>query len=373
MQAHNEKHVFGLDLMRAVAIVLVVFSSVYFIVPNLQGAISQLMSIAGVVGVEIFFVLSGFLVGSRFYKLYLKKDFGFKTIKQFWIKRWFRILPNYVLALIMSILVTLYIGHNLPSDLWKYVLFFQNFESDTSSGFFYESWSISVGEFAALLGPLLLYLMLFVKTKISKQKLFLLVTLLVILIFLVSKYLYSINDDVKTMVAWSRNLKTAVIYRIDAVYYGVLVAYVSIVRPKFWVKTKYVMLVFSIVLFFVLHILLAKNYWYINTHPTLWNVWYLSLNSIAIALMLPLLSQWKSSPKVMSKPVRFLSSIAYAVFVIHYSIVLRLLLYKIPSENLPRFDSLVFIMIYLSMLILLGYLINRFFEKPISAIKNSTK
>ena len=80
MQASSGKRVFGLDLMRAVAILLVIFSHVSWIVPNAQGFIPDIMGIAGVLGVEIFFVLSGFLIGRIIYKLFTSDQFSFKTV-----------------------------------------------------------------------------------------------------------------------------------------------------------------------------------------------------------------------------------------------------------------------------------------------------
>jgi peptidoglycan/LPS O-acetylase OafA/YrhL len=373
MQAHNDNRIFGLDLLRVIAICLVVFSSIFFIVPDTKGIIYQFISIAGVLGVEIFLVLSGFLVGRTFYKIYIKTGFNFRNIIKFWKRRWLRVLPNYFLALIIGGFISLYIGQKLPLDLWKYPLFLQNFTSDINSGFYYESWSISIGEFATLLGPLLLYLSLLIKTKIPKPKLFLFVTIAVIVMFLASKWSYSMNDDVKTMITWSRNLKTAVIYRIDAVYYGVLAAYISMIYPKFWRTFRYFGLLLSLLLLFSLHVLAAQNYWYIETHSVFWNIWYLPLNSVAILLLLPFLSQWESVSKIADRPIRFLSSISYAIFVIHYSIVLRLLMYNLSIDNLPKFDSIIYILVYISLLMLFGYVINRYFEKPITVIQNSSK
>ena len=57
MQIEYSKRIFGLDIMRAVAILLVVFSHTLWIVPGAQGFIPDLLSLAGVIGVEIFFVL----------------------------------------------------------------------------------------------------------------------------------------------------------------------------------------------------------------------------------------------------------------------------------------------------------------------------
>jgi len=105
-----KQRIFGLDLMRAVAILLVVFSHITWIVPNAKGLIPNLMSIAGVYGVEIFFVLSGFLIGRIVYRIYSSEDFGFSKVFYFWIRRWFRTLPNYYLALAVNIGVAIYLG-----------------------------------------------------------------------------------------------------------------------------------------------------------------------------------------------------------------------------------------------------------------------
>ena len=94
MQIDYRKRIFGLDVMRAVAILLVVFSHVLWIVPDAKGIIPDLLSLAGVIGVEIFFVLSGFLIGRIVIKMFLQEDFNFRKVMYFWIRRWFRTLPN---------------------------------------------------------------------------------------------------------------------------------------------------------------------------------------------------------------------------------------------------------------------------------------
>ena len=71
MQINYSKRIFGLDIMRAVAILLVVFSHALWIVPEKTGIIPDLLSLSGVIGVEIFFVLSGFLIGRIVYNIFL--------------------------------------------------------------------------------------------------------------------------------------------------------------------------------------------------------------------------------------------------------------------------------------------------------------
>lgn len=372
MHANMSKRIFGLDLMRAVAICLVVFSHISWIVPKAQGFIPDLMGVAGVLGVEIFFVLSGFLIGRIIYRLYLSKDFSFKSLSYFWVRRWFRTLPNYYLALIINIVVVLYIGMELPSNLWQYGVFLQNFASEIPP-FFMESWSLSIEEFAYIIGPLLLYLTLFVKTKLSKSKQFLYVTLLVIVVFIITKWIYAMNDDVKTMTNWNMSLKAVVIYRIDAIYYGVLAAYVSILKPKFWKKIRHLTSVLGLLLLFGLNIVVPMKFIFIESYPIFWNLWYLPLNSIAIMLTLPLLSQITVAPKLICKPITFISLISYAMYVLHYSIILQLLKYYLPTDDLPNFDTCVYILVYVSLTILCSYIMYRLFEKPMTNLRDSKK
>jgi len=370
MQIDYSKRIFGLDLMRAVAIALVVFSHIGWIIPNAKGFIPDLMSIAGFIGVEIFFVLSGFLIGRLIYKLYISENFNFKSVFYFWVRRWFRTLPNYYLALIINGIIALYLIIQLPENLWQYVFFIQNFAAEMPL-FFIESWSLSIEEFAYILGPLLLYFTLFIKTKTSKSKLFLGMTLFVILLFTFTKLIYSLNDNVKSMIHWNSSLKAVVIYRIDAIYYGVLAAYISIVKPVFWMRIQHIAFILGAILFLGMNAIIPLKYIFIETHTLFWNLWYLPINSIAIMLALPVLSQMKTASKIILKPITYLSIISYAMYILHYSIILQLLKHYLPSEGLPGFDVIIYIIVYVSLTILLSYVLYRFFEKPMTDLRDS--
>src|SRR5690606_10309411 len=93
--------VWGLDIMRAIAIMTVLIShSSQFI---LDGS-SSLMYHSGVAGVEIFFVLSGFLIGGILIKVF-QKEYSLNNILNFWKRRWIRTIPNYYLALLINAVI----------------------------------------------------------------------------------------------------------------------------------------------------------------------------------------------------------------------------------------------------------------------------
>ena len=356
--------------MRTLAILLVVFSHAIWILPQSKSFLTDLMSLAGVIGVEIFFVLSGFLIGRIIYKLFVEKDFSFKDVQYFWVRRWFRTLPNYYLVLIFNILLAGYFGVNLPDTIGSYFLFLQNFTTEMP-GFFGESWSLPIEEFAYIIGPLLLYLVLFLKLKISKPRLFLIVTLLIIAIFIVTKVVYNANDDLKNMIFWNVNLKAMTIYRIDAIYYGVLAAWLSLNYDKIWNTYKWLFLLIGGAIFVGMNAMITLKQIFIETHSFFWNVLYLPLNSIAIACTLPLLSNMKSAPKIILKPITYISIISYSMYLLHYSVVLQWLKHKVPTDFLTLIGMMVYIVVYFALTLLLSYLLYRFFERPMTNLRDS--
>lgn len=370
MKINYAKRIFGLDIMRAIAILLVVFSHAIWILPPTKSFLTDLMSLAGVIGVEIFFVLSGFLIGRILYKLFVADEFSFKDVRYFWIRRWFRTLPNYYLILLFNILMAGYLGTNLPDNLGSYFFFLQNFSTEMPS-FFGESWSLPIEEFAYIIGPLLLYLVLFLKFKISKKHLFFLVTLMIIAFFIVTKIIYDINDDVQTMIFWNVNLKALTIYRIDAIYYGVLAAWISIVGSNNWIKYRWLFLMLGGGIFVGMNIMITLKQIFIETHSFFWNVLYLPLNSIAIACVLPVLSNMKSAPKIILKPITYISVISYSMYLLHYSVVLQWLKYKVPTDFLTSIGVVVYITVYFTLTVILSYALYRLFEKPFMDFRDS--
>ncbi|MEH6535497.1 MAG: acyltransferase [Psychroserpens sp.] len=372
MKINYEKRIFGLDIMRAVAILLVVCSHAVWIFPQTKNLATDLMSIAGVIGVEIFFVLSGFLIGRLIYKLFTASEYGFKAVTYFWVRRWFRTLPNYYLILVFNVLLALYLGATLRDNFWQYFLFVQNFSWEMPL-FFGESWSLPIEEFAYIIGPLLLYLVLFLRLKINKSRLFFIITSLIVLFFFVTKIYYNLNHPETDMMFWNVNLKAVTIYRIDAIYYGVLAAYLSLVKPSFWRRYRFLFLGIGALLFLGLNFIIPTQQVFIESYPFFWNVLYLPINSIAIALVLPVLSLIKSAPKFLLKPITVISLISYSMYLIHYSVVMQLLKYFFPTEGLSMSTLLVYLFVYFLVTIILSYLLYVFFERPMTNLREHKK
>lgn len=94
--------VYGLDVLRAFAILFVLIGH-SFNHSKISPDIMPLGKLA-ILGVEIFFVLSGFLISSIIMKLIDNSQFhSFSDVFTFWKRRWLRTLPLYFVALLAFI------------------------------------------------------------------------------------------------------------------------------------------------------------------------------------------------------------------------------------------------------------------------------
>lgn len=369
MKIDYSKRIFGLDLMRAVAILCVVFSHALWIFPNAQGPLKDLLSLMGVLGVEIFFVLSGFLIGGILYRSMVLKTPTKAVIKHFWIRRWFRTLPNYYLILLVNISIVLIIGRELPDTLWQYFFFVQNFASAMDI-FFTESWSLPIEEIAYLLAPLLIFVLLRFGKKENPKKSFLWATMLVLVFFMATKFVYHFVRSSSDMYDWSEHLKTVSIYRIDAIFYGFLGVYMAINFKALWKRYALLFAGLGALILLLLNFGIPYVGWFIEYKPVFWNVFYLPINSIAILCFVPWLSGWKTTNTWFRFGITRISLISYSMYLLHYSVILQLLNYFFPISEMSALDKTIYVVVYLLSSVVLSYVLYRVFEKPMMDLRD---
>lgn len=367
-KANCKGRVFGLDAMRAAAILMVLCSHSFFIYPNGNGLASQIFSLFGFWGIEVFFVLSGFLVGKILYELYMQKYFTIHSVFYFLKRRWFRTLPNYFLVLLMNFIIVVIIDRDLV-NVSLYFLFLQNF-STTMLPFFSESWSLSVAQYGYLLMPFaLFFISLLIKPK-SKSKRFILVVLVLVFLFLGSKAYYNFTTENVTIDEWNVSLKGVVVYRIDAILIGVVASWLSFNYVGFWEKQKNKIAFFGGLLIVFMFVGVGYFRILIGTYPFFWNVVYLPLTSIAFALFLPLLSQLESPSKWFSKVITFISLISYSLYLLHYSVVLQMMKYFVDTSGFSISQLHLFTFCYLAIVFFASYMCYNYFEKPIMDLRD---
>jgi peptidoglycan/LPS O-acetylase OafA/YrhL len=137
----------NLDLVRAIAIVMVLI----FHAPADLGPLIPVLKSHGSLGVNLFFVLSGLLVG----RIYLAESAGPQfQVTRFWLRRWLRTVPPYIAVLGLWSAAHAIRGQS-PVPPWPYLAFLQNYLSDPYMNEMPFSWSLCVEEHFYLLLPLL--------------------------------------------------------------------------------------------------------------------------------------------------------------------------------------------------------------------------
>ncbi|MBY0516467.1 MAG: acyltransferase [Bacteriovoracaceae bacterium] len=152
MNVNSLKRNQGLDLLRFFAILMVLLLHSSQAIPEIPQSISRLFSY-GWIGVDLFFVLSGFLIANQVFSL--NSTMGvIQGLKTFWIKRWFRTFPLYFLVLFVYLFIKPYFG--FPFNDWNYsfLVFFQNYFNLND---FVQSWSLCIEEQFYILFPIVFF------------------------------------------------------------------------------------------------------------------------------------------------------------------------------------------------------------------------
>jgi peptidoglycan/LPS O-acetylase OafA/YrhL len=129
----------GLDGLRGISIIIVILSHIFISTPYRT-------TFAGDIGVEIFFVISGFLITTLLVKE--KISSGSISLRNFYVRRVLRIMPVAYLYLLILIPLNVFLKLNIhPLSFFSSFFFIQNFPV---KGFFnwYTAhyWSLSVEE-----------------------------------------------------------------------------------------------------------------------------------------------------------------------------------------------------------------------------------
>lgn len=145
-----------LDLLRGLAIILVLFRHYNIFTPLFN---------IGWMGVDLFFVLSGYLVSGLLFKEYLK--YGSIKAMRFLIRRGFKIYPLFYLLMIITIILQILIKKPLTSyQLFSELLFVQNYFGN----FYYHTWSLAVEEHFYVLLTILIFISIKFNWINSKKK-----------------------------------------------------------------------------------------------------------------------------------------------------------------------------------------------------------
>jgi peptidoglycan/LPS O-acetylase OafA/YrhL len=222
----------GLDTLRALAILVVMVFHLQRLLPDIFHPIARY----GWMGVDLFFVLSGYLIGSQLLKPV--RDGKHLSLLDFYRKRAYRILPVYLVVLALYEFWPLWREASGISPLWQFLTFTENFFIDYSvNQAFSHVWSLCVEEHFYLLLPMIVLLL---SRKASARKTVAVLTLFVALGLAVRSYVYFHallplgRDSDDFGVHYIERIYYPTYTRLDPLLAGVALALMRIFRPGWW-------------------------------------------------------------------------------------------------------------------------------------------
>lgn len=214
----------GLDLLRALAIIIVVIYHAGIMGFPLPGQVHRF----GWIGVDLFFVLSGYLIGGQLLAP-IARGQGIK-LGRFFARRALRILPAYLVVLAIYFLLPAWREYPEMFPLWKFLLSVQNIGLRGGTAFSH-AWSLAVEDQFYLLLPLVLLF------AIRSRRAAVIIPCAIVLGGFALRWLLSFQNLSETGVNF-RAYQTLIYYatwtRLDPLVFGVGLAAIEKFRPHWW-------------------------------------------------------------------------------------------------------------------------------------------
>jgi peptidoglycan/LPS O-acetylase OafA/YrhL len=217
----------GLDLLRALAIIVVVVYHAALFGFKLPGRVDRF----GWIGVDLFFVLSGYLIGGQLLAS-LARDRRI-NLGRFFVRRALRIMPAYLVVLAIYFLLPSWREYSeMSQPLWKFLLSVQNIALHGGTAFSH-AWSLAVEDQFYLALPFLL-LFLFRRPRAA-----IIVPCLIVLGGIALRaFLAAQNPSVDGGGVSFRGFQAWIYYptwtRLDPLVFGVALAAIEKFRPNWW-------------------------------------------------------------------------------------------------------------------------------------------
>lgn len=358
----DENRIFGLDILRACAILFVVVGHGNFILPSKIGYYINFLVFDGV---SIFFVLSGFLIGGILIKELEKKEISLGFLTNFWRRRWYRTLPNYFLILIILSLLQLIFSEKFSfSDISKYFIFSQNLFTPPPSWFFPEAWSLSIEEWFYLIVPVIIIALLFLFS-LTKKKVVLYTSFIVILAVTSFRINMYFHTSVHSISEFDAVFRKQVLSRLDSLMFGVIGSYILFYYKSGWLKYKNQLFITGIIFLLVIRLLGAQEF---NLY---YCVFSFSINAIGTLFILPYLSTIRKGNGMAFYVITYISLISYSMYLINLSLVQKWILGSINFSAMGAdFGLITKYILFWTLTILISILIYKYYEVPMTKLRD---
>ena len=328
----ESKKIYSLDLLRGVAGYGVAITHyMYFVKDKLN------FEYYSFIFVEIFFILSGFVLSKQLIKVYNDRS----HLKIFYLRRLLRTIPLYLIALIFYTAIS----NNFNHDFFKFLFFIQKIIPDfVSDNYFMVAWSLSIEEFFYLIFPI--YLISLRKFKAVHLAIFFIIILSIIKI--VSHESFS-NDF----------LRTGTLMRLDSIALGFLLGIYIESLAKF--KKIIAFLTFLILMIFLNY---QNTFLNVNSLNTIYFIFLSQFFSILILIFFYNI-EFLIKTDILKKVCIKVATQTYSVYLFHLIIMHFLIMLDINLINN--------IFIYITLLFMVSSVIFKYIEKPILLLRPKYK
>lgn len=374
-----KNRVVGFDMLRGVGILIVLYGHGRSKIPYFP-EFNNFISVLGFWLMDLFFVQSGFLIGMILIKMYEREQtFNWKTSYNFWIRRWFRTLPNYYFVLFLTTILWAIFEHKymfLKLKYIAYLLFFQSAITPTAP-FLEESWTLCIEEWFYLLFPILLlvgnWLLVSLKLLPKNIKWNVFVSIL-ILIF--CPMILRVFIQAKQTFDWL-DITRMTFFRLDIIGYGILMAWIKFYYKSFFLNKRKLVGFLSVITlgiyFFLFYTQIIPNALTQTNSFYYFIIFIISgLSSFFITLFFSELKLEKNN-----KAIKFLTHVSitsYSIYIFHLSVVMYSLDHLFPSKGeRPLLENIGLFSIYVIFTLFFSTLVYKYFEHPMTELREKLK
>jgi peptidoglycan/LPS O-acetylase OafA/YrhL len=356
----------GLDTLRAFAIVIVLLYH-YMVVVSKENTFGYATQI-GWMGVDLFFVLSGFLIGDQVLSA-IARGQAF-SIRRFYARRLLRTLPNYYVVLAIYFIFPAALAGLATAPPWQFLTFTQNFDFRPLATFSH-SWSLCIEEQFYLIFPLLFM-------ALAKSRSFLGLAWLVIIFgmfFGVAARVYmwySYGESGIDYRDYYKHIYYSSFTRFDELLPGIAVAVVKNFHPALFLRILKIANVFFAagVVIVGLMFYLFPHFHVTETGGRNFLLSTLGYSFVAIGFSLLVFSALSNASfmgKIRIPAAAQMALWSYAIYLIHKP-VFQLLIAPLAEMNIDVKSPLGILVIF-AVSIFAGWLLFRFVETPFMAIR----
>lgn len=324
----------------------------------------------GWVGVDLFFVLSGFLVSLHLIDNWHKTPYS-KIIffGQYWLKRILRTFPLYygILIVIWFSLIPYYEHHskNMNTDLYSNILFMQDYYG---SRFLVVLWSLAVEEKFYFFSPFLIVILLLFKPH-YKTQLIILFTLCFIPSALRIFLIFNSGEMSYSSFFWS--FRAPFHFSVEGLLFGTLIAffYKKLTLPHLFLN-KVNEIIFCLIM--IITFLLCSSEWMSDSSNWLNTSIIITCFSFIFAVLLYFVIHSKLYVKALLSNIylRLISKLSYSLYICHMLIIpSALVAAEIIFLNFRINEAFIFCVFYIVFSFLLSIILHLTIEKPFLKLK----